>query len=217
LRATHRQSPREESVKPERLERENERLIREVEKLREELIERDKRIADAEKQIADAEKQIADAEKQIADAEKQIADAEKQIADLERKLALRQQNSTTSSKPPSSDGMAGEQRLRGSRRKKSRRKPGGQPGHDGRWRGLTPLSRVDEFKKVFPSRCRHCDHRLSSGMPAEGDPRRHQVTELPPIEAHITEYQCHRVVCPECGKATQAELPPQRSVISERS
>ena len=89
---------------------------------------------------------------------------------------------------------------------KSRRKPGGQPGHDGRWRGLAPLSRVDELKKVFPSRCRHCDHRLSSGMPTEGDPRRHQVTEVPPIEAHITEYQCHRVVCPECGKATQAGI-----------
>jgi transposase len=163
------------------LERENERLIREIERLREELIERDKK----------------------------IADAEKQIADLERKLALRQQNSTTSSKPPSSDGMAGEQRPRGSRQRKSQRKPGGQPGHDGHWRGLAPLSRVDEFKKVFPSRCRHCDHRLSSGMPAEGDPRRHQVTELPPIKAHITEYQCYRVICPECGNKTQAELPPQ--------
>ncbi len=46
-------------------------------------------------------------------------------------------------------------------------------------------------------------------MPTEGDPRRHQVTELPPIKAHVTEYQCHRLVCPECGKATQAELPPQ--------
>jgi transposase len=46
-------------------------------------------------------------------------------------------------------------------------------------------------------------------MPAEGDPRRHQVTELPPIKAHITEYQCYRVICPECGKKTQAELPPQ--------
>jgi len=186
--ASHRQQQRERPVKPERLERENERLIREIDKLREELIERDKKIADAEKQIADAEKQIAD---------------------LERKLALRQQNSTTSSKPPSSDGMAGEQRPRGSRRKKSRRKPGGQPGHGGRWRGLAPLSRVDELKKVFPTRCRHCDNRLLSGMPTEGDPRRHQVTELPPIKAHITEYHCHRVVCPECGKTTQAELPRQ--------
>ena len=45
---------------------------------------------------------------------------DRQIADLERQLALRQQNSTTSSKPPSSDGLAGRQRERG-RRTKSRR------------------------------------------------------------------------------------------------
>src|SRR5437762_1889650 len=59
---------------------------------------------------------------------KQLAEHLKRIADLERQLALRQQNSTTSSKPPSSDGLAGRQRERG-RRGKSRRKAGGQPGH----------------------------------------------------------------------------------------
>jgi transposase len=161
------------------LERENERLCREVERLQQELTERDKK----------------------------LADAEKQIADLERKLALRQQNSTTTSKPPSSDGRAGEQRLRGSRRKKNQRKPGGQPGHRGHWRGLAPLSRVERVIEVFPPKCRHCESRLSRKMPTRGEARRHQVTELPPIEAHITEYQCPCVVCPECGKATQAELP----------
>jgi transposase len=137
----------------------------------------------------------------------ELIERDKKIADLERKLALRQQNSTTTSKPPSSDGLAGEQRLRGSRRKKNRRKPGGQPGHRGHWRGLAPLSRVDQVIEVFPAKCRHCDSRLSRKMSTQGDARRHQVTELPPIEAHITEYQCQCVVCPECGKATQAELP----------
>src|SRR5712691_9376577 len=37
----------------------------------------------------------------------ELAKRDRQIADLERQLALRQQNSTTSSKPPSSDGLAG--------------------------------------------------------------------------------------------------------------
>ena len=136
-----------------------------------------------------------------------LIERDKKIAELERKLALRLQNSTTSSKPPSSDGLAGEQRPRGSRRKKNRRKPGGQPGHRGHWRGLAPLSRVNQVVEVFPPRCRHCDSSLSRKMSTQGDARRHQVTELPPIEAHITEYQCPCVVCPECGKATQAELP----------
>jgi transposase len=138
---------------------------------------------------------------------KQIADAEKQIAGLERQLALRQQNSTTTSKPPSSDGLAGQQRARG-RREKSRRKPGGQPGHPGHWRPLVPLERVNHVVELFPPTCGHCQHALPArGREVTRAPRRHQVTELPPIEAHITEYQCPHVVCPACGKTTQAPLP----------
>jgi transposase len=144
--------------------------------------------------------------------DRKLAEAEKQIADLERKLALRQRNSVTSSKPPSSDGLAGEQRERGSGRRKSRRKPGGQPGHRGHWRGLATADRVNDVVDFVPSHCHHCDRRLSGGsrkVSTQGEPRRHQVTELPPIEAHITEYRCQRVVCPECGKTTQAELPQE--------
>ena len=44
---------------------------------------------------------------------KQLEEQQKQITDLERQLALRQQNSTTTSKPPSSDGLAGQQCIRG--------------------------------------------------------------------------------------------------------
>jgi transposase len=147
--------------------------------------------------------------REVEKLQRELIERDKKIAELERKLALRRQNSTTSSKPPSSDGLAGEQRPRGSRGKKSRRKPGGQPGHRGHWRGLAPLSRVDQVIELFPLKCRHCDSRFSRSMPTQGEARRHQVTELPPIEAHIAEYQCQCVVCPECGKATQAELPAE--------
>jgi hypothetical protein len=137
----------------------------------------------------------------------ELAKRDRQIADLERQLALRQQNSTTSSKPPSSDGLAGLQRERG-RRTKSRRKPGGQLGHPGHCRPLVPLDRVNQQVVVFPDACRHCDHALPArGRVVNGEPRRHQVTDLPPIDAHITEYQCPQVVCPACGKTTQAPLP----------
>ena len=162
--------------------------------------------------MLEGDKKLADAAKQIKEAEKQIQDAEKQIAHLERQLGLRRQNSTTSSKPPSLDGLAGAQRQRGSPRKKSKRKPGGQPGHPGRWRGLAPAERVNEVVKLYPARCRHCDRRFpvnGRGLQTQGEALRHQVTELPRIEAHITEYQCERVACPECGKATQAALPPE--------
>jgi transposase len=174
----------------EELQRENEQLKREIEKLKEYLTERDR---------------------QLAENEKQLAEAEKQITDLERQLAARRRNSTNSSKPPSSDGLAGDQRPR-VKRKKSRRKPGGQKGHDGAHRPLAELERVDAVIAILPPECKHCHHPLPQ-QPAEvqtvGDVHRHQVTELPPIQAHITEYQCPKVLCPDCGKGTRAPLPEE--------
>ena len=135
----------------------------------------------------------------------QLAEQGKRIADLERQLALHQQNSTTTSKPPSSDGLAGRPRLRG-RRVKSRRKVGGQPGHPGHHRALVPAARVDAIVDLVPDTCRRCARRLHTRHEV-GDPRRHQVTELPSIAAHITEYRCHRRQCPNCGTMTLASLP----------
>src|SRR2546421_13095337 len=83
-----------------------------------------------QRQVERQQREIEQLRDQLAEREKQIADAEKQIADLERQLALRKRNSTNSSKPPASDGLAGEQRARG-RKHKSKRKPGAQPGHPG--------------------------------------------------------------------------------------
>jgi transposase len=148
---------------------------------------------------------------QLTEQAEQIADAEKQIADLERQLKLCKQNSTNSSKPPSSDGLAGEPRQRG-RQKKSRRKAGGQPGHRGAHRPVAPAERVDEVRALLPEQCQHCGHGLTGPVePVQttGNPRRHQVTEVPPIQARIIEYQCYRVVCPECGKSTRAALPAE--------
>src|ERR1019366_3037821 len=152
----------------EQLYRENERLLRENEELR--------------RKVAERESQIADHEKQIADAEKQIADAEKQIADLERQLAGRKKNSTNSSKPPSSDGLAGEQRPRG-RKHKSKRKPGAQPGHPGHHRPLVPSAAASAIEVLLPKQCGHCGASLPQEpgkVTTAGDPRRHQVTEVPP-------------------------------------
>ena len=140
-----------------------------------------------------------------AEQAKEIAKKKQQIADLEHQLALRDQNSTTTSKPPASDGLAGRPRVRG-RRQKSRRKPGGQLGHPGHSRPLVAAARVNASIDVVPDTCRHCRHALRP-RDGVGNPRRHQVTEVPAIEAHITEYRCHRRRCPACGQTTQAALP----------
>src|SRR2546430_1798891 len=100
---------------------------------------------DLERELERLRRELAERDEQIRRQADQIAEQQKQITDLERQLALRRQNSTNSSKPPSSDGLAGEPRERG-RRRKSRRKVGGQPGHRGAHRPLVPASRVDEVR-----------------------------------------------------------------------
>ena len=183
-----------------------ERQRREIERLREQVAERDQ-------QLADRDQRIAEQQERISDAEKQISDAEKQIADLERQLASRKKNSTNSSKPPSSDGMAGAQRTRCSSRKKSGRKPGGQRGHTGHNR--PPVENPDRIEEVLPEACTHCGTALPQG-PADrqtvGDVVRRQMLDLPEIVLSVvTEYQYPKLVCPCCQKGTRAPLRPEHA------
>jgi TolA-binding protein len=53
------------------------------------------------------QRQVEKSQEELEDKDKAIADKDRQIADLERQLAARRRNSTNSSKPPSSDGLAG--------------------------------------------------------------------------------------------------------------
>jgi transposase len=113
-----------------------------------------------------------------------------------------QQNSRTSARPPSSDPpQALAQRPR---REPSGRRPGGQLGHEGQTRVLLPVEEVDVVIPLKPERCPRCQHPLLGEDP---QPQRHQVTEIPPMQPVVTEYQRHRLVCPACGEATRAELP----------
>jgi transposase len=158
--------------------------------------------------------QVVRRNQRIVELEGQVEEQQKKIADLERQLALRRRNSRNSSKPPSSDGLAGAERERGCGQRKAgkRRHPGGQKGHPGHFRPLVPPERVDHVTEVFPDRCGHCQEALSANAKTrvtEGEPWRHQVAELPVIQAEITEYQMHEVVCPCCGKSTRAPLPAE--------
>jgi transposase len=113
------------------------------------------------------------------------------------------QDSRTSSRPPSSDPPQAIGKR--PRRPPSGRRPGGQPGHEGQTRALLPVEAVDVIIPVKPTRCLRCQ------QPLQGEdlqPQRHQVTESPPANPVVTEYQLHRLVCPVCGELTRAELPP---------
>jgi transposase len=154
-------------------------------------------------------REIEELRRQLAEKQRELAEKQRQIEDLQHQLAATHRNSTNSSKPPSSDGLAGRPRVRG-RQHKSKRKPGGQRGHLGHHRALVSRQQVNAIEVVLPEQCHHCGTSLPQQMEAAtatGEPRRHQVTEIPPIQAHITEYQFPQVVCGHCGEATQAALP----------
>src|SRR5262245_28804943 len=113
-----------------------------------------------------------------------------------------QQDSRTSSRPPSSDPPQAIGRR--PRHEPSGRQPGGQPGHEGHTRAVVPIERVEVVIPVKPERCSRCQHPLHG---EDGQPQRHQVTEIPPVKPIVTEYQLHRLVCPVCGETTGAKLP----------
>jgi transposase len=113
-----------------------------------------------------------------------------------------QQNSRTSSRPPSSDPPQASGKR--SRQEPSGRRPGGQPGHEGHTRALVPVDEVDVVVPLKPAQCHHCQPPLPGEDP---HPQRQQVTEIPPVKPIVTAYQWPRLVCPACGEATRAELP----------
>ena len=89
-------------------------------------------------------------------------------------------------------------------RRKSKKKRGGQPGHEKHEPPLIPTDQCDDVQTLRPNECRRCGVKLSGSDP---EPLRHQVWELPEIKPLVTEYQRHRLRCPRCGETTCAELP----------
>ena len=121
------------------------------------------------------------------------------VQELEARV---RQNSRNSSRPPSTDPP--DTPARPPARPTGRRR-GGQPGHPPHQRGLMPVEAVDQVVAHWPGHCGHCQAPL--GTEAVGEPVRHQVTEVPPLRAVVTEHQLHHVRCTACGATTCAALP----------
>lgn len=127
--------------------------------------------------------------------EQRIALLEQRVRELEERLG---QNSSNSSRPPSSDAPAVK---RAPPKPPSGRARGGQPGHALSARPLLP---PDQTLPLRPAACRRCGHALHGTDPR---PRRHQVIELPLPKPLVTEDQLHRLACPDRGLTTCAALP----------
>jgi Transposase IS66 family. len=144
----------------------------------------------------------------IRQLEQENARLEQENAQLRERL---RQNSTNSSKPPSSDAPG---TARAKKKKRRGRHPGGQPGHSKHERALAPLTSVHQVVELVPQRCKQCHQKLKG---KDAEPQRHQVVELEPVKALVTEYRSHQLVCAACGSLTRAEVPAEvRSAFGER-
>ena len=137
----------------------------------------------------------------LAEAYRLIAQLTARVDALERRAG---RDSSTSSRPPSSDSPFRKKPQDRSLREKGKRPPGKQPGEPGATMRLVD----DPDERLFfpPAQCRGCGEPLG-GEPAAAQ-RRHQVTDVAPAPApRVTEYVAQAKACPCCGEVTEGEMP----------
>ena len=149
-------------------------------------------------EVSQLRAELAAKDANIAKQAEEIAALKAQVAELLEKL---NQNSSNSHKPPSSD-PPGNRKQRRAKAKETRRKRGGQKGHEGNRRELLSPEQVDEFVDHFPHECENCWRPLPEIHDRQAT--RYQYTEVPPIQPHTTEHRRHAVTCPHCKYVTRA-------------
>jgi transposase len=127
----------------------------------------------------------------------QLTQANARIKDLEDRLA---QDSRTSSKPPSSDGLA---RLPRRSRRPSGKRPGGQAGHPGHTLAL--VEPPDEVVRHRPTVCRQCREDLSAVPGSVAECR--QILDVPQMRLLAQEHQIEAICCPTCHTISSGSFP----------
>src|SRR5213080_781612 len=101
-----------------------------------------------------------------------IAELEMRIAALEARLGT---NSSNSSVPPSANPLGAPKPVV---KKKSKRRPGGQPGHPPHLKQLLPPERVHHVQVLVPAQCQRCQALLpTQAAPGDPEPTRFQTIE----------------------------------------
>ena len=159
-----------------------------------ELLERLERL---ETRIVELERDNAELRRENAVLRAENAVLRAENADLRARMGM---DSSNSSKPPSSDGLG--KPAPKSLRTRSGRRPGGQPGHEGRT--LRQVTDPHERVEHEPSSCGGCGDDLADGVVAGVAVR--QVFELPETGVRVRE---HRIVSRRCrcGRVTAGRAP----------
>jgi transposase len=151
--------------------------------------------------LAEAYRLIAELTGQAGRLTAQVELLSARVEELERQA---RKDSSTSSRPPSSDSPYKKKGSDRSLRERGRRRPGKQPGGPGMTMSL--VDDPDETIDCPPAACCGCGADLA-GAPVTAQ-RRHQVTDIAPAPApKITEYVAQAKECAGCGTVTAGELP----------
>ena len=145
----------------------------------------------------------AELEKCMDQQEKRMEQQAQRIGELERKLAQARKNSSTSSKPPSSDIVSPPRPSPPGG--KGKRKIGGQPGHARHQRPPFPAGAVNESHEYTLDACPGCGGRL---QPANETPRVIQQVEVIEVPIRIEEHRGLAYWCRHCQRVHYAPLPP---------
>ena len=188
------------------LEERFERLEARLDTTKRKLDVTERKLAVAERKLEASERRRCHLEANRANLTRENKRLKQHVAILQEKVceltARLNQDSSNSSKPPSSDVPWKQRR----KQKPTGRKSGGQPGREGKTRKPLPPEQVDRTIPVMPERCAGCRSTLRPEDVA-GDPFRHQVIEIPPVVAEVVEYVLHACRCRRCGEVTAADLP----------
>ena len=123
-----------------------------------------------------------------------------QVARLEARL---NQDSTTSSRPPSSDSPYKKPRRRTGSSTRTRQ-GGGKPGHPGHRQVLLAPTSVED---MLPEVCACGSGEFGLVSPYYT----HQVIELPRIEMEVNHWVLHQGQCVACGRWCKASVPAEQT------
>ena len=138
---------------------------------------------------------------QLAARDAQIDALAARVEELERLVA---KDSSTSSKPPSSDSPYKKKPRDRSLRGRSGRKPGKQPGAESST--LKQSADPDHTVGCGPAACSCCGHDLAD-VPVAGAQKMQVFEAAPPPPPVVTEYQVLAKVCPACGEVSAGLAP----------
>jgi len=157
-------------------------------------------VDDKDLRIQELSGELTIARELLVHRDKTIAELSARIATLEATIARLSRNSSTSSKPPSSDIV----KPKKTGKKGKKRTRGGQDGHAKHERAPFPPEQIDDVLDYRMDRCPKCGTKLQPGRVA---PRVVQQIELVEKPVRIEEHRGYPYWCPHCKELHYAEIP----------